>query len=218
MPNTRTIAAPGPWNITDPDWPTYSAPALNPILVSDTFASGSGEIVGRVADAGLGGTARTWEGTTGLYTIASGTAGEGATAAGQVGFPLDVADMEVSAKIVALPSTAGAISIYARFQAADRLYRVNVFGSGGMTVQKRAGGSLTTVPGDWGAAPAVGGTIALRVVGDQISVLVDGVLRETVTDGSVAGPGGARVGQSATIGTGRWDDFKARQITDAGRL
>lgn len=58
----------GNFNITDPDWPTYT---IRKIITSDDF-SGTGELVGSMTSATLGGVPMQWGGKVGAWTRQDG--------------------------------------------------------------------------------------------------------------------------------------------------
>ena len=62
---------PGPFTITDPDWPRFSMWSPGHIFTSDSFSE-PGDLAGRMTDATLGGTPVRWVGDEGITPVQDG--------------------------------------------------------------------------------------------------------------------------------------------------
>ena len=105
---TRIEMKPGPWRITDPDWPTFTPYDTKGIVLSDTF-TGDGPLIGRATDSGIGGAPATWSG--------AGTATDWSTVGGVLrirpggvvvaGIPHTLTTFSLEVAVAGLPAAGG---------------------------------------------------------------------------------------------------------------
>lgn len=170
-------------------------PAPGTVLTSDTYTGGDGTISGRASSAALGGAPMVPSGQNiaTVFAILDGelttlTASGGLAVFDTGGWP----DVEVSAKYTTLQQGLYLVARCQSDRANDDNSRYELVPQGASSVRLRkvvdGVGSYIGVA----QAGAAGDTWSLRAVGDQISVLKNGVMVETITDSSV--PGGDYAG------------------------
>jgi hypothetical protein len=121
-------------------------------------------------------------------------------------------DQIVQARVKVLSFGGGgasdAVGVYARFKDLSNHYYVALRNDGRIAIRMTVGGAGTTLPGTAISAGIVSGTwytIKLSAVGSTLQAYVDGVLKATATDTSIA-DGGVAVG--ATNCTAEFDDVR----------
>lgn len=205
---TRLETKPGVFAITDPAWPTYTPIPINPVVTSDTFASGSGELNGRTTDCLLGGTPQTWSVETGQYTAGSGVLTRSGSSTGAAILTPTSADQEITAKIGTL-LTSGNAWLDAR-RTGTTSYRAQIGSGGSLALQVRFSSTTTTVAS--GFTAAAGDRIGIRVVGSTVQLLKNGVVLATVTDTQITAIGTCQLVATSTTVAGVWDDVIVRTI------
>lgn len=173
-------------------------------LTSDTFSGGNaGTLLGRVSDAGLGGTGMTWAGTDQVLAINSGHIEKGASASTSwfngILIP-DEPDVEFSATVTTFPAavTSLAFDVCRVGTAATDGYRLAFFSGGTVRLRKRVSGTQTYL----GTALPIqsGDRIGLRRQGDTLSIVHNGEVVQTVTDTSIVGSGYAGISGAQDTG------------------
>lgn len=161
----------------------------DPMITSDGFSGTDGAaLIGRMSDAAAGGTPQEWRVTGSLgdgIVLAGGAVQfpQGGTAAF---VPATDADVEVSARIVTRNGnfTVGARCASTVAGTSNDHYRATVVTTNVVRLEKRFSSATTTISTGTHAF-ANGDAIGVRCVGDQITLLVNGVAVETVTDGDI---------------------------------
>lgn len=221
MSNTRIEQKPGPWAITDPTWPMYETPIPNPVLTSDGFSGPEQSILDRMSDAALGGAPSRWQVNPAhaLATVSNGLLilPPGVTSGG--GLAVGVADVEVDATVTEIGTGAYVVIVARAAQAvpgnAQVGYRAEVRPTGATRLAHRhgTGGGDTQIAE--GPIISAGDRLGVRCIGDQISLIVNGVPAVTVTHDGTATGGFASYSQAALTGAAAAytiDDFRARAI------
>lgn len=175
-------------------------------LYTDTFSDADAALVtGRPVDNKLGGSIAeqwTFTGTAGEIVLSGGRLARPADGATYVAAtPVSYPDYEFSFRMVQLHA-ANALYIVARrsspvLSPTPDDYRLTVEGTGGLQLRKRVAGTVTLLGGSSGTMSA-GDRIGLRVLGDQISVVHNGVVVSTVTDTSLSAAGWVGVSGSGS--------------------
>lgn len=208
--------------VTDPTWPVYVMP--NPIMTSDTFVGTDGtEMVGRATNTALGGTAKTWAGTSAQIRLLSNSLARAASGLATffIGFASDYADYETSFIVPSLPTASAvpAVSIAARqgstSTTSDR-YTVAVRVDGTILMQKRISGTTTSLGSSKTWTP--GDRIGLRCIGTTISMTVNGIVVESVTDASLSAAGVTGIGGASTLTVLALKEMIVRKIDQPGLL
>lgn len=185
--------------------PLPGTPYLPPaMIVSDTF-TGAGNLTGRTTDSLLGGTPAVWyESNPGYMTITDGVLQRTVDGSGIQSFNAGTTDAEVGLKIVA-PTLAGTTAGYIDGRRSSgngsNCYRVRIT-SNTAQLSKRVT-NITT--GFFDTPIKYGDTVALRCLGNQISMLVNGAVIYTVTDSDI--PAGNWFGFSNSGGLVGVDNF-----------
>ena len=187
-------------------------------FTSDSF-SGANEttLIARNSDAALGGTAKTWLGSTSATALAivSNTLRRGSTVASQfAAFTMPSQDQSVSAKIVALP-TVGILYLPVRRQAlaASDQYRVNIGaingGSSTIALKRFTSGAESNIGGGAVIADTIvaGDTVEIRVIGTTVGLYKNSVLVGEATDTVVTGAGYAGVSVDSQLTSMTLDDI-----------
>lgn len=168
--------------ITDND-----APRLREIITSDDF-SGTGELVGSMTSAALGGVPMQWEGTPGGWTRANGGIRTPQGSSNEVlelnGLP---ADMTVECKVVELPD-AGFVSVSMRMQNASNRVVFGLTNTGSVWIENRVGGVTSR-------SSVVGGVN----VGDRLSFTADGDQLTTAINGETVLSYAAQIAEAGTM-------------------
>lgn len=148
------------------------APRLREIITSDDF-SGTGELVGSMTSAALGGTPMKWEGTPGGWTRHEGgihtPQGSSNENIELNGLP---ADISVSYKVVSLPD-AGFLSVSMRMQSAVNRVVFGLTNTASLWIENRVDGATTR-------SSVVGGV----KVGDILTFTADGANLTSAVNGS----------------------------------
>lgn len=172
---TQVQIIPGNFTITDPTWPIYN---IRRVITSDDF-SGSGELVGAMTSAALGGTPMTWDGVAGGWTRH-----QGAIRSPQENYNHNLilgglpADIFIGFRMVSLPDT-GRLVVSARAStSSDTRIMLRVISDGSVQFEQRIGGTITTSSIKYGAV-ANGDHVGFEVRGSQVSALVN--QREVLT-------------------------------------
>lgn len=191
----------------------------NPIIASDAFTgSDVTTISGRITDSTLGGEASTWTASAN-FAISGGQVTTG-TATGILALPVTTPDVEFSIKVDTKPTT-NSLTVQVRMKqtaasSTNDAYRATLTAAGAVTLVRRFGGADATISTGTHII-AAGGTLGVRAVGNQISLMINGVAVETVTDSNITNGPWAGVGTVSTTGA-ILDDAKLRSITDPGEL
>lgn len=180
-------------------------------FTSDAFNRADSSTLGRLTDAGLGGTRQEWLGTAGVFGISGRRAVvQPHTGVFFVGLAAPVPDYMVSFTIQALPTVESVYLDVRRPLAATTPTQDGIrlaISSNTVTVAKRVSVVATMLgqPQNY----ALGSTVALRVKGTTAQLLIDGVLKEThtITDASLQGAGHAGFSGSAGLASFAFDDF-----------
>lgn len=190
------------------------------VVTSDSFAGVDATSLERTTDAALGGVSIPWvPDSAPRWAITGNALTRGALADGtgvlNMG-DLSVTDAEVTLKVKALPASGATFYIDARRHPSNSEgLRVSLNPSGNIRLVHRGAQSVMTNLGSGGYV-AAGDTCGIRCVGDQVSLLKNGAVVETVTFGTVmSGPrwGVAySVSGGAGVSVGEYQDFVLREL------
>lgn len=164
--------------------------------LSDSFNRADSTLPGSTADAAYGGASVAWQSladstqlqiSTNKVMLASGN-----TSARAAFLPLTHSDVEVSATV--FRDTGSITTLYARADAINTVsnggpnttYGVRVLGDGEIRIIKIVNGIFTNPYSSAGVVPPGGAKVAMRCIGDQISIYVNDVLITTITDSIIA--------------------------------
>lgn len=183
--------------------------ARGALLIKDTFSVAANSLVGRATDAIAGKVRAVWAGEPDMMAVSGGRATRGTGTVGTWfnGFEMATNDYEVSVLVAALP-TGGQQFLDARrgTGGSPDCYRLSI-GTATIDLRKRVGGVTTA----FGSAPyAAGDRIGLRVRGNIVSMVLNDVVVNQITDASIPNAGSAGIaGTLATAGVA-FDDFEIR--------
>lgn len=194
----------GNFSITDPSWPRVQMWVPGEVFTSDDFST-AGDPIGRKTGAELGGAPADFLGPAGSWNASGGelvNTGDN----GSVLFEALGADYETSVKIKSLPVT-GYTTVIARRTSVDysaniSQLRIEVNNAGNITLRQQLDGTLSVL-GRSNAVMSVGDTVAIRVAGTSVTVLVNGqivVEAEThVTEAGYAGLATSAVNTNSVV-------------------
>lgn len=171
---------------------TPMTPLPNPVLTSDTFTGGDRtNITGRVTDCGLGGLPVSWTSSGGVRVVGGYLAPPATEATGVAYVPAASADVEVAAVVHQMPSSDGQLTLIVRAantssDTSNNGWRMSIGSGGNINLARRSGGTTTSVATVPEGTVVVGDRVALRCVGNKITVLVNNIQRAVVTDAAVA--------------------------------
>lgn len=185
-------------------------------LNSDSFnRANTSDIIGSKSDAALGGVGGVWEGTGAGVGISNQKMVRGGgtgsfTALQRVHEP----NYEVSFKVESGATGGTTFYLAGRRSGTGTDSSVNWyalwFGAASCTLRKRSGGTLSTISSSMSFAP--GSRVGLRMIGNQIHVVVNDQVVFTVTDDSISTPGYAGITGSPDSAGFILDDFVINAI------
>ena len=185
---TRIEMKPGPWRITDPNWPVYKPSLDNGILTSDTF-TGDGPLIGRTTDVALGGLPAVWAGAgaQGEWQTAGGRLVVGAGGTTMVGFPHTLTEYTVEVVIAEFSAAGTSVWLDAwragsPTTATAECIRLDVRDAGRLRFAYRTADGTVTY-GDTITA-AVGQKVRVRVAKGQVTGEVGGIAIPPLSHGS----------------------------------
>lgn len=188
------------------------APPAAAIVTSDSFDRADGALAGSSTDAALGGVAKAWTAVTAAFRILGNTLVRNAASAVIAGFDAGVVDVQVTAKVAALPASGDFIVLYGRagsVAATVDSYRVTVSGTGVMTLQRSVSTTVTTLASTAPGVVMAGDVVGLRADGTTIDLVRNGAVVASVTDSGVTSGSYVVVRLTGTVGTsGAMDDLK----------
>lgn len=204
-------------------------PPLNPIVTSDSFGVPGALIPGEMTDAALGGEPYRWTTTN---TLASTPKKEAGTLVfpsitGGSFLPLEHTDIEVSVRVVSLPSLTTsnpALNLRASSNAAaptNTAYRFGFSTDGRVRIEKRDPTGTSGLVSSGAGAVKPGDVLVGRVIGNRLIAYVNGVeVARYVDNSSTPILRGSFVGPSASELAGAWsiDNFVVRIIDDEASL
>lgn len=184
---TQVQVIPGNFHITDPEWPVYD---IRRTITSDDF-SGTGELVGSLTSAALGGVPMTWQGETDGWTRHNGGILSPSTSyVNRLVLPSMPNDLYVGVRIKQLPS-AGRFILSLRYNETDN-DRVILWVTyrGGVALRQQVKG-VETGTSELAGAVRLGDIVGIEARGDKLRVLVNGRVKlewstQVVAGGSVA--------------------------------
>lgn len=173
---TKVQIIDGNFTITDPAWPRYDITRPGDVLISDDFTK-DGWLGGQTTDSALGGTSAEWINARYVSQAWQVTGGQAVwNKTGTVHLITPQPDYDLEVKIDALPTTtSNMVNLQARRAGSTTQYIAAVIkGNGELTLKTYDGSTIEE------SAPAsqlvkAGDLVAVRVVGDSISVLINGV-------------------------------------------
>jgi len=184
-------------------------------FTSDSFTrADAATVIGSTTDIVLGGTTKTWLGSTASdgFAIVSNSLRPGATAGGLfVGFALTQPDQSVSLKLTTLP-TAGRVFVDARrtsLASSNDYYRLAIT-STTCELRKSVAATLTTALASF--AVVSGDTLELQVRGATLTVYKNGVAEASVTDTSLTAGGHAGIARETASAGFVLDDIVIKTI------
>lgn len=185
-------------------------------LNSDSFnRANTSDIVGSKSDAALGGVGGVWEGTGAGVGISNQKMVRGGgtgsfTALQRVHEP----NYEVSVKVESGATGGTTIYLVGRQSGTGTDTSVNWyglwFGAASCTLRKRSGGTLAALSSS--ITFALGSRVGLRMIGNQIHVVVNDQVVFTVTDDSISTPGYAGITGSGSSAGFILDDFVVNAV------
>ena len=198
---------PGPFTITDPDWPRFAMWTPGQVFTSDSFSE-PGDLAGRMTDAALGGTPVRWVGDEGIAPVQDGMVsfvGDGTS--GFVAVEVPAGQLDVSFTVAEL-STEGFITIFVlsddlALNSEQIMFRLNYQGSA-IVRDERWGDTLLLGSVNWVTA---GDRFTIGVEGSTVTMSRNGA---QVMDAQSRGPfAGRYVGiyKGRTTVGGKLDDF-----------
>lgn len=183
---TRIEMKPGPWRITDPNWPTFTPYDTKGIVLSDTF-TGDGPLLGRATDSGIGGAPATWSG--------AGTATDWSTVGGVLrirpggvvvaGIPHTLTTFSLEVAVAGLPAAGGGNLWIEPWKAGTptaagaAALRMEITPTGSVTAIWRDNSRVDARAAQSGTIRA-GDRITARVTPTELSVLVGGAVVSSV--------------------------------------
>ncbi|WP_120338140.1 SGNH/GDSL hydrolase family protein [Cryobacterium soli] len=174
-------------------------------VTSDVFAT-TAVLNGRVTDLAFGGSAKTWlDASAGFTTNSAGVIPTTTATAAFAGFTIAAQSAQVGAVCVSLPSAGGLYVNLFRDTAGTDAYRL-AFTSDGLAVQKRVGGTTTTLF-SLDAVTTGSHAYVLRSYRGVLSLLRNGVEIFVRIDSSVSAGGSVGISRDATAITGRITRF-----------
>jgi hypothetical protein len=185
---------------------------------TDAFSTDSTTLVGRNTDAVNGGGSAVWSASTAnaAFAASGGSLVRGASVTSQfAGTPVPNTKQRVSLKLTTLPAGGGQVYLMARADtvAAANCYRLVIFDTGNVQLQKNVAGSGTNLTTTYAAAVVAGSVISLDCDGTNISLMVDGaVIGSPIVDSTFTRAGWAGVGIGTTVTSVTLDDFKIESV------
>lgn len=172
-------------------------------ITSDSFNRANGSL--GTTDAATGGSALAWTANSGTWAIASNAV---TVATGFATVDLSTQDHAVYSK---LNSTGGYFGVVARYVDVDNYVAVRqTFGTAFCTIIVRVG-AINILNTSLNLGWSNNATIGLRVQGNSVIVLVDGVIKYANMFATL--PTGTKAGLYALSSPGTFDDFKANSLT-----
>lgn len=199
---------PGDFQITDPQWPRVTFWRQGNPFTSDDFSVARNPR-DTLTTAALGGQPIAWTAYGSNFEAAGGTLRPPASGSGMLVVNAPKPDLEVSIKIVTLP-TAGPVLLMARrdqldFSTMKNQVRIMIETDGKLTVDHNVNGALSTL-----IRPTVqavsGDVVSLQVVGSAVTAKINGAVVGTGTTGAT-GKGFTGVGSAVSGTNAVLDDF-----------
>lgn len=185
---------------------------------TDAFGTASTTLAGRTTDPANGGYAVAWSANNAnaAFATSGGSLVRGASVTSQFGqITVPNSRQRISVKVAALPVGGGQIYVTARMDGvnAQNGYRLVIFDTGNVQLQKVVAGTGTNLVATYSAAVTAGATIALDCDGTNLTVSVNGTpLGSAVVDSTFARAGWAGLGIGSTVTTFALKDWKIESV------
>jgi hypothetical protein len=172
---------------------------MPPWIVADTFARAD---VGSLTVADTG---QTWTASAGTFGIVAKSATPTAATNTRAVISTGVTDCAVTVEVTGPNSDQH--WLIARFVDSSNYYRFGIASDGRLALQKVVAGGVTDLATVQTIAAVSGSELTLKCVGSTLTVYINGVLKATITDSTLAG---TQAGLQASTITAKFRNFRVR--------